>query len=109
MTIAREEIFGPVGTVIAYDSEEEAIAIANDSIYGLSGGVFTQDPDRAYAIARRIRTGNFGHNGRVIDYTIPYGGFKQSGVGREGGVEGLHGFTEVKAVFMAELPSHLRA
>jgi len=108
MTIAREEIFGPVGTIIAYGSEEEAIAIANDSNYGLSGGVFTEDADRAYAVARRIRTGNFGHNGRVIDYTIPYGGFKQSGVGREGGVEGLHGFTEIKAVFMPELPSHLR-
>lgn len=108
MVIAREEIFGPVGTVIPYDSEEEAIAIANDSIYGLSGGVFTQDTDRAYAIARRIRTGNFGHNGRVIDYSIPYGGFKHSGVGREGGMEGLHSFTEVKAVFMPELPTHLR-
>ena len=109
MTIAREEIFGPVGTIIAYGSEEEAIAIANDNIYGLSGGVFTQDVERAYRVARRIRTGNFGHNGRVIDYTIPYGGFKQSGVGREGGVEGLHGFTEVKAVFMQELPAHLKA
>ena len=109
MVIAREEIFGPVGTIIAYDNEEQAIAIANDSIYGLSGGVFTDSPDRAYAMARRIRTGNFGHNGRVIDYTLPYGGFKQSGVGREGGIEGLHGLTEVKAIFMSELPSHLRA
>lgn len=108
MTIAREEIFGPVGTVITYGSEEEAIAIANDSNYGLSGGVFTDDPDRAYAVGRRIRTGNFGHNGRVVDYTIPYGGFKQSGVGREGGVEGLHGFTELKTIFMQELPSHLK-
>jgi acyl-CoA reductase-like NAD-dependent aldehyde dehydrogenase len=108
MAIAREEIFGPVGTIIPYRSEEEAIAIANDSNYGLSGGVFTQDVERAYAVARRIRTGNFGHNGRVIDYTIPYGGFKQSGVGREGGIEGLHGFTEVKAIFMNELPAHLR-
>ena len=109
MTIAREEIFGPVGTIIAYGSEEEAIAIANDSPYGLSGGVFTQDPDRAYAVARRVRTGNFGYNGRVIDYTIPYGGFKQSGIGREGGIEGLHSFTEVKAIFMSELPTHLRS
>lgn len=108
MKIAREEIFGPVGSVIAYDSEEEAIAIANDSDYGLSGGVFTQDTDRAYAIARRIRTGNFGHNGRVIDFTIPYGGFKMSGIGREGGIEGLHSFTEIKAIFLAEAPSHLR-
>lgn len=108
MAIAREEIFGPVGTIITYRDEEDAIAIANDSDYGLSGGVFTESPDRAYAIGRRIRTGNFGHNGRVIDYTIPYGGFKKSGVGREGGIEGLHGFTEVKAIFMEELPSHLK-
>lgn len=107
MAIAREEIFGPVGTVLTYHSEEEAIAIANDSHYGLSGGVFTDDPDRAYAVARRIRTGNFGHNGRVIDYTMPYGGFKQSGIGREGGAEGLHAFTEIKTIFMPELPSHL--
>ena len=108
MTIAREEIFGPVGMIIPYGSEEEAIAIANDTIYGLSGGVFTQDVERAYKVARRIRTGNFGHNGRVIDYTIPYGGFKQSGVGREGGEEGLDSFTEIKAMFMAELPAHLK-
>lgn len=109
MTIAREEIFGPVGTIISYASEEEAIAIANDSDYGLSGGVFTQDVERAYKVGRRIRTGNFGHNGRVIDFTIPYGGFKKSGVGREGGVEGLHSFTELKAIFVNELPAHLRA
>lgn len=108
MSIAREEIFGPVGTIIPYKDEEDAIAIANDNIYGLSGGVFTTDPDRAYAIGRRIRTGNYGHNGRVIDYTIPYGGFKQSGVGREGGPEGLYGFTELKAIFMDTLPSHLK-
>jgi len=108
MTIAREEIFGPVGSIITYRDEEDAIAIANDSNYGLSGGVFTEDADRAYAIARRIRTGNFGHNGRTIDYSIPYGGFKQSGVGREGGIEGLNGFTEVKAFFPQTLPSHLR-
>lgn len=108
MIIAREEIFGPVGTIIAYASEEEAIAIANDSPYGLSGGVFTEDPERAYAVGRRIRTGNFGHNGRVIDFTLPYGGFKHSGVGREGGVEGLHGFTEVKTIHMTTLPAHLQ-
>lgn len=108
MVISREEIFGPVGTIITYDSEEEAIAIANDSVYGLSGGVFTEDADRAYAMARRIRTGHFTQNGRVVDYTIPYGGFKHSGVGREGGIEGLYGFLEVKAVHMPELPSSLR-
>ena len=108
MTIAQEEIFGPVGSIIPYDDEERAIAIANDSPYGLSGGVFTVDTDRAYAMARRIRTGNFAQNGRVIDYTLPYGGFKMSGIGREGGLEGLHGFTEVKSVFLPQPPSHLR-
>ncbi|GAC1572391.1 MAG: aldehyde dehydrogenase [Sphingomicrobium sp.] len=105
MTIAREEIFGPVGTIIAYDDVEEAIAIANDSHYGLSGGVFTEDTDRAYAFSRRIRTGNFAQNGRVIDFTMPYGGFKQSGMGREGGIEGLYDFTEVKAVFLPKAPT----
>ncbi|CAN7191618.1 aldehyde dehydrogenase [Phenylobacterium sp. LjRoot225] len=107
MTIAREEIFGPVGVVIAYDDEEQAIAIANDSDYGLSGAVFTEDVERAYAVGRRIRTGNFAMNGRVIDFTLPYGGFKQSGVGREGGVEGLHGFTEVKTICLPRPPGHL--
>ena len=105
MTIAREEIFGPVGSIITYNDLEDAIGIANDSPYGLSGGVFTPDTDRAYAVARRIRTGNFTQNGRVIDFTMPYGGFKQSGIGREGGIEGLHSFTEVKAVFLPKPPS----
>jgi len=105
MIIAREEIFGPVGSIITYTDLEDAIQIANDSQYGLSGGVFTQDVDRAYAVARRIRTGNFGMNGRVIDFTLPYGGFKKSGIGREGGIEGLHGFTEVKAVFLPQAPT----
>ena len=109
MVIAREEIFGPVGVIIPFDSEEQAIAIANDSPYGLSGGVFTEDTDHAYAVGRCIRTGNFTQNGRVIDYTLPYGGFKQSGIGREGGVEGLKSFTEVKSVFLPQLPSHLAA
>ena len=108
MTIAREEIFGPVGVVLTYDTEEESIAIANDTPYGLSGGVFTEDLERAYAVGRRIRTGNFGHNCRMINYRLPYGGFKLSGVGREGGPEGLDGFTELKTIFMKEPPAHLR-
>lgn len=108
MTIAREEVFGPVTVVIPYDDLEEAIAIANDSHYGLSGGVFTEDTNKAYDVARRIRTGNFTQNGRQIDCTTPYGGFKQSGIGREGGPEGLDSFTEVKAIFMAEAPTNLR-
>jgi aldehyde dehydrogenase (NAD+) len=107
MRIAQEEVFGPVAVVIPYDTEEEAIAIANNSPYGLSGGVFTPDTERAYAIARRIRTGNFTQNGRIIDFTLPYGGFKESGVGREGGVEGLTAFTEQKSIFLPTLPSAL--
>ncbi len=108
MVIAREEIFGPVTAVIAYDSEEEAIRIANDSEFGLSGGVFTQDTDRAYAIARQIRSGHITQNGRDFDLTNPFGGFKQSGLGREGGPEGLEAFTEVKTVFLPKAPSTSR-
>ena len=107
MVIAREEIFGPVTAVIPYDSEEEAIAIANASDYGLSGGVYTADTDRAYAVARRIRTGHFTQNGRDFDLTNPFGGFKKSGVGREGGPEGLEPFTEIKTVFLPQAPSAL--
>ena len=107
MAIAQEEIFGPVTAVIPYDSEDEAIAIANDSPYGLSGGVYTQDTDRAYGIARRIRTGHFTQNGRDFDLTNPFGGFKKSGVGREGGPEGIDPFTEVKTVFLPQTPSLL--
>jgi acyl-CoA reductase-like NAD-dependent aldehyde dehydrogenase len=107
MVIAREEIFGPVGVVIGYGDETEAVAIANDSDYGLSGGVFTEDVERAYAVGRQIRTGNFAQNGRVIDFTLPYGGFKLSGVGREGGIEGLHAFTEIKTICLPRPPAHL--
>ncbi|WP_292959853.1 aldehyde dehydrogenase [Novosphingobium sp. UBA1939] len=108
MAIAREEIFGPVAAVIPYDSEEEAIAIANASEFGLSGGVFTQDTERAYAMARRIRTGTFTQNGREFDLTNPFGGFKKSGVGREGGVEGLEAFCETKTVFLPAVPRGLQ-
>lgn len=107
MTIAQEEIFGPVAGITTYDDEEEAIRLANDSLYGLSGAVFTNDVDRAYKIARRIRTGNFSQNTRALDTTIPFGGFKQSGYGREGGAEGFSSFLELKALFMQGTPSHL--
>ncbi|MFV0644322.1 MAG: aldehyde dehydrogenase family protein, partial [Sphingomonadaceae bacterium] len=109
MVIAQEEIFGPVTAVIPYDSEEEAISIANDSEFGLSGGVYTHDTDRAYAVARRIRTGHFTQNGRDFDLTVPFGGFKKSGVGREGGPEGLEAFTELKTVFLPQIPTHLQS
>ena len=104
MAICREEIFGPVAVVLTYESEAEAIRIANDSPYGLSGGIFTLDTDHAYAIARRVRSGNLTQNGRIIDFTLPYGGFKYSGVGREGGPEGVEAFTEVKTVFLPVAP-----
>jgi aldehyde dehydrogenase (NAD+) len=107
MVISREEIFGPVTAVIPYDDEEQAIQIANDSDYGLSGGVYTDDTDRAYAIGRRIRTGNFTQNGREFDLTNPFGGFKKSGYGREGGVEGIEPYLEYKSIFLPVRPSHL--
>jgi acyl-CoA reductase-like NAD-dependent aldehyde dehydrogenase len=107
MVIAREEIFGPVTAVIPYDDEEQAIQMANDSDYGLSGGVYTDDTDRAYAIGRRIRTGNFTQNGREFDLTNPFGGFKKSGCGREGGVEAIDAYVELKSIFLPQRPSHL--
>lgn len=107
MRIAREEIFGPVTAVIPFDSEEEAVRIANDSEFGLSGGVFTQDTERAYRMARAVRTGHFTQNGRDFDLTNPFGGFRKSGTGREGGREGLEAFTEIKTVFLPGPPASL--
>jgi betaine-aldehyde dehydrogenase len=108
-TIAREEIFGPVLSVIPAESEADAVRLANDSPFGLNGAVFTNDPDRAYAVARELRTGTVGHNGHKVDFTIAFGGFKQSGVGREGGVEGLLPYLETKTILLDGRPSHLRA
>jgi acyl-CoA reductase-like NAD-dependent aldehyde dehydrogenase len=89
MRVAREEIFGPVLTVIPYDTEEHAIAIANDSDYGLAGAVFTADSARGFAVAARVRAGSFGVNeGYIMDPLAPYGGLKASGWGRELGREG---------------------
>ena len=106
MTIAREEIFGPVLSVIPADDEDALIAIANDSDFGLSGGVFTPDADRAYRVARKMRTGTVGQNGEALDFfNIAFGGFKQSGIGREGGVEGLMPFLETKALVLASAPA----
>ena len=104
--IAREEIFGPVVSVIPASSEEAAIAIANDTIYGLNSSVFTNDPDRAYAVGRQLRAGTVGHNGFKSDFNIAFGGFKQSGIGREGGVEGLHPYLEAKTMIFETAPSH---
>jgi acyl-CoA reductase-like NAD-dependent aldehyde dehydrogenase len=99
MTIAREEIFGPVVSVIAYDDVDQAVALANDSDFGLSGTVFTSDLDHGCAIARRIRTGNVAVNAFEIAPNVPFGGFRQSGVGREGGPEGLSAFLEDQAIY----------
>jgi aldehyde dehydrogenase (NAD+) len=98
MTIAREEIFGPVLCIIPYDSEEDAIRIANDTRYGLSGYVSSADPERAFRVASRLRTGNVHLNGAAVDYAAPFGGYKQSGNGREWGEFGFEEFLEVKAV-----------
>ena len=99
MTIAQEEIFGPVLAVIAYDDEEEAIRIANDSTYGLSGGVWSADEERALAVARRIRTGTVMVNGgNFYGADAPFGGYKQSGLGREMGREGFEEYLETKTI-----------
>jgi acyl-CoA reductase-like NAD-dependent aldehyde dehydrogenase len=87
MAIAQEEIFGPVISLIAAKDEDDAVRIANDSIYGLNGAVFTPDVAKATAVARRLRTGCVGQNGLRMDFMAPYGGYKQSGIGREGGPE----------------------
>lgn len=97
-TVAREEIFGPVLTVICYDDEEEAVRIANDSIYGLGGGVWSGDEARAIRVARRIRTGQVNINGGPFNMQAPFGGYKQSGHGRENGKYGLEEFLEYKAM-----------
>jgi len=104
--IAREEIFGPVLSVIPAKDEEDAIRIANDTNYGLNASVFTNDVDRAYAVARRLRSGTVGHNSFRTDFHIAFGGFKQSGIGREGGTEGLLPFLETKTVLLDTYPSH---
>jgi betaine-aldehyde dehydrogenase len=98
--IAREEIFGPVLAVIPADDEADAIRIANDSPFGLNGAVFTNDVERAYSAARQMRTGTVGHNGHLVDFTIAFGGFKQSGIGRELGPHALEAYTELKNVYM---------
>jgi acyl-CoA reductase-like NAD-dependent aldehyde dehydrogenase len=100
MRIAQEEIFGPVICVIAYEDIDDAVSIANDSMYGLSGSVYTGDVEAGYDIARRIRTGTCSVNGAVFDTTVPFGGYKQSGVGREGGPEGMAQFLEYKSVHL---------
>jgi aldehyde dehydrogenase (NAD+) len=91
--------------VIPADSEREAIEIANDSIYGLNASVYTNDADHALAVARQLHSGTVGHNAYRGDFTMAFGGFKQSGVGREGGRDGLREFLETKSVILNARPS----
>jgi aldehyde dehydrogenase (NAD+) len=98
MSIAREEIFGPVLCMIPYETLDEAIDIANDSIYGLAAYVYAKDMDTAYQIAKKLRAGNVFLNGNRMSYDAPFGGYKQSGIGRESGKYGLEEFLEIKAI-----------
>ncbi len=101
MKIVQEEIFGPVVSVLTYRDEDEAVAKANNSAYGLSGAVYTGDAERGYRVARRMRTGSVTVNGMIVDPKHPFGGFKQSGMGREGGPEGLDNYVETKTIHFA--------
>jgi aldehyde dehydrogenase (NAD+) len=98
MAIAQEEIFGPVLVVIPYDTVDDAVNIANDSVYGLAGAVFSADKDKAIAIARRMRTGQVEVNGGAFNPNAPFGGYKQSGIGRELGEYGFEEFLQIKSL-----------
>jgi acyl-CoA reductase-like NAD-dependent aldehyde dehydrogenase len=101
MKIAREEIFGPVLTVLKYADERDAVRIANDSDYGLAGSVWTFDVAHGLEIAGEIRAGTYGINMYTLDTTAPFGGFKQSGIGREFGAEGLAEYVELQSTVSA--------
>jgi acyl-CoA reductase-like NAD-dependent aldehyde dehydrogenase len=98
MTCAREEIFGPVLAIMAYEDESDAVRIANDTHYGLSGYVISGDIERARRVAKQIRSGNVHINGAPLDFAACFGGYKQSGNGREWGEAGLNEFLELKAI-----------
>lgn len=99
-SLAQDEVFGPVLALIPAADEEDAIRIANNSRYGLHGAVFTGDKEQALAIARRIRTGTFAQNGMKLDFALPFGGVKLSGVGREGGAQAIHQYLETKTIML---------
>ena len=98
MRIAREEIFGPVVVLIPFEDEAEAVNLANDSDYGLAGAVWSASPDRARAVASRIRTGRVVINGAPVERAAPHGGFKRSGIGREWGRFGIEDYLELQAI-----------
>ena len=98
-TVAQEEIFGPVLVVIAHDGDDDAVDIANDSVYGLSGAVISDDIERARRVAKRVRTGTIGVNGGLFySPDVPFGGYRQSGIGREMGVAGFEEYLETKSI-----------
>jgi aldehyde dehydrogenase (NAD+) len=103
-SVAQQEIFGPVLSVIPASGDLEAITIANDTMYGLNASVFTPDVARAVTVARQLRSGTVGHNAMRSDFGMAFGGYKQSGIGREGGREGLLSYLEVKAVILDAAP-----
>lgn len=105
MAIAQQEIFGPVVSILTYRTEQEAVQIANGTAYGLSGSVFCSDVERAYSVACQLRTGHVGVNGMELSPVAPFGGYKMSGIGREGGREGLEAFLECKSIMMPFDPS----
>jgi aldehyde dehydrogenase (NAD+) len=107
-TIGQEEIFGPVLSVIPANDEKDAIRIANDTIYGLNASVFTADIDRAREVAGELRSGTVGHNSKRSDFGVSFGGFKQSGIGREGGLEGIKPYLETKMVVLDGAPERYR-
>jgi acyl-CoA reductase-like NAD-dependent aldehyde dehydrogenase len=107
-TIAREEIFGPVLSVIPVADEQDAVTVANDTIYGLNASVFTGDVDRAREVAGQLRSGTVGHNNFRTDFGMAFGGFKQSGIGREGGREGILPYLETKTVILEGVPERYR-
>ncbi|MEY4375837.1 MAG: hypothetical protein RJB26_387, partial [Pseudomonadota bacterium] len=105
--IAQEEIFGPVLSLIPADSEAHAIALANDSQFGLNGSVITTDAEAAYRVASQVRTGVISQGGMRADFRLPFGGFKQSGLGREGGAEGFMAYLETQTMLLDALPASL--
>ncbi len=100
MSIAREEIFGPVLSVIPFDNEEEAVRLANDTDYGLAATVWTSDVRRAMRMTKAIKAGTVGVNGYQLEPNSPFGGFRQSGLGREGGRAAIESYTELKTVLL---------
>ena len=106
MRIAQEEVFGPVLSVISFDSDEEAVAIANDTPYGLAAGVWTSSLARATEMPRRLKAGTVWVNAyRVVSYLAPFGGFKASGIGRENGIDAIREYLEPKSVFINPRPA----